>query len=118
MEQEFTDQLKHSLENIAAQLYGAMMKEVKKAIRLEGEDYQTGYQQGLAAGRQKVLENFPVWRIAAKDDYTREPVLALAGEFGYRVVHRGQLVKEGWKYIPIKSLKTLATEVEEYDDER
>lgn len=113
MEQELSQQFTHSIENIAQQLYGVVYKEVKKAIRLEGQDYQTGYEQGVVAGKKKVLENFPMWKIAPKDDYVRETVLAGAGEFGMRVLHRGQLIKEGWKYIPIKSLKILPTEVTE-----
>lgn len=60
-----------------------------------------------------MLENFPIWKIAPADDYVRETVLAGAGEFGMRVLHRGQLIKEGWKYIPIKSLKILPVEVQE-----
>lgn len=115
MEQELSQQFTHSIENIAQQLYGVVYKEVKKAIRLEGQDYQTGYEQGVVAGKKKVLENFPMWKIAPKDDYVRETVLAGAGEFGMRILHRGQLIKEGWKYIPIKSLKILPTEVTEED---
>ena len=111
--EQFSEQFIHSIDNIAHQLYGAMLKEVKKQIKLEGEDFQTGYQQGLDAGKKKALENFPMWKIAEKDDYVRETVLAGAGEFGMRVLHRGQLIKEGWKYIPIKSLKILPVEVEE-----
>lgn len=115
MEQELSQQFTHSIENIAQQLYGVVYKEVKKAIKLEGQDYQTGYEQGIVAGKKKVLENFPMWKIAPKDDYVRETVLAGAGEFGMRVLHRGQLIKEGWKYIPTKSLKILPTEVTEED---
>ena len=110
-EQQFSEQFLHSLENVAQQLYGAMYKEVKKAIKLEGQDYQTGYEQGVAAGKKKILENFPMWRIAEKDDYIREMVLAGAGEFGMRVLYRGQLIKAGWKYIPIKAIKMLPVEV-------
>ena len=117
MEYELSEQFTHSIENIAQQLYGAMYKEVKKAIKLEGQDYQTGYEQGVAAGKKKVLENFPMWKIAPKDDYIRESVLAGAGEFGMRVLYRGQLIKEGWKYIPIKSLKVLPVEVIDKNDE-
>ena len=116
MEQALSQQFTHSIENIAQQLYGVVYKEVKKAIRLEGQDYQTGYEHGVVAGKKKVLENFPMWKIAPKDDYVRETVLAGAGEFGMRVLHRGQLIKEGWKYIPIKSLKILTTEVTEEDN--
>ena len=39
MEYELSEQFTHSIENIAQQLYGAMYKEVKKAIKLEGQDY-------------------------------------------------------------------------------
>lgn len=113
MEQELSQQFTHSIENIAQQLYGVVYKEVKKAIRLEGQDYQTGYEQGVVAGKKKVLENFPMWKIAPADDYVRETVLAGAGEFGMRVLHRGQLIKAGWKYISIKSLKLLPVEIEE-----
>lgn len=114
MEQlELSEQFKHSLENVAAQLYGAMLKEVKKTIKLEGQDYQTGYQQGVEAGKKKILEHFPVWKIQPNDDYIRETVLAGCGEFGMKVLHRGQLIKAGWKYIPIKSLKMLGVEVPE-----
>ena len=115
MEQEFSDIFKHSIENVAQQLYGVVYKEAKKQIKLEGADYQTGYEQGIVAGKKKVLENFPMWKIAPKDDYVRETVLAGAGEFGMRVLHRGQLIKEGWKYIPIKSLKILPTEIAKED---
>ena len=114
MEQlEFSDQFKHSLECIANQFYGVIHKEVKKTIKLEGQDYQTGYQQGVEAGKKKVLENFPVWKIQPNDDYLRETVLAGCGEFGMKVLHRGQLIKAGWKFIPIKSLKMLGVEVPE-----
>lgn len=113
MEQEFSEQFKHSIENVITQLYGVMLKEVKKQIKSEGDDYQTGYQQGVEAGKKKVLENFPMWKIAAKDDYVPETVLAAAGEYGMRVIHRGQFIKEGWKYIPIKSLRILPVEVDE-----
>lgn len=111
MEQEFSEQFNRALENVAQQLYNAMYKEIKKTIKLEGQDFQTGYEQGLAAGKKKLLENFPMWKIAEQDDYVRESVLAGAGEFGMRVIHRGQLIKAGWKYIPIKSLKMLPVEV-------
>lgn len=113
--EQFSEQFKVSLENIAEQLYNVTLKEVRKSIKAEGLDYQTGYEQGVAAGKKKVLENFPMWKIAQKDDYTKETILALAGEFGYRIVYRGQLVKEGWKYISIKTLKILPTEVEGMD---
>lgn len=118
MEQEFTDKFKHALENIARQFYGAIYKETKQAIKLEGDDFQTGYQQGYATGKKTVLENFPMWRIAPKDDYLKEQVLAGTGEFGMRVLHRGQLIKEGWKYIPIKSLKILPKEINTDEEQR
>ena len=110
MEQEFSEQFKHSLENIAQQFYGAMYKEVKKTIKLEGQDFQTGFEQCVAHSKKKLLENFPMWKIASADDYVRETILAGAGEFGMRVLHRGQLIKAGWKYISIKSLKILPVE--------
>lgn len=116
MEQEFTQQLTHAIDNIAHQLYGAILKDVKKRIKLEGEDYATGHQQGLAEGKRVALEKFPMWKIAPKDDYIRETVLAAAGEFGFRIVYRGQLIKEGWKYISIKALKFLPTEVVEEEE--
>lgn len=115
--EQFSEQFKVSLENIAGQLYNAMLKECKKAIKAEGMDYQSGFEEGIRTGKNKVLENFPCWKIAPKDDYTRETVLALAGEFGYRVVYRGQLIKEGWKYISIKTLKMLPVEVVEEGEE-
>lgn len=111
--EQFSEQYKTALENIAGQLYNATLKECKRAIRLEGQDYQTGFEQGIAQGKRKLLENFPMWKIAEKDDYLRETVLAGAGEFGMRVLHRGQLIKEGWKYISIKSLKLLPVEISE-----
>ena len=111
-QQEFTEQFKAALGNIAQQLYNALYKEVKKAIKLEGKDYQTGFEQGIAQAKKQLYEHFPMWQIAPADDYVRESVLAGAGEFGMRVLHRGQLIKEGWKYIPIRSLKMLPTEVE------
>ena len=114
--EQFSEQFIHSIDAITQQLYGAMLKEVKKSIKLSGEDYQTGYQQGVEAGKKKVLENFPMWKIAQKDDYLKETVLALAGEFGYRIIYRGQLIKAGWKYIPIKSLKILPVEVQEDEE--
>lgn len=115
--QQFTEQFLHSLENIATQFYNALVKEVKKDIRLEGQDYQTGYQQGLAEGRRRLLENFPMWKIAPADDYLRETVLAGCFDLGMRVLYRGQLIKEGWKYIPIKALKMLPKEVAETEGE-
>lgn len=111
MEQELSARFTHSIENVAQQLYGAMYKEIMNSIRLEGKDFQTGYEQGVAAGKRKVLENFPMWKIAQADDYLHEAVLAGTGEFGMRVLYRGQLIKKGWKYISIKSLKILLTEV-------
>lgn len=117
MEPELSEQFNRVLENVSQQLYNAMYKEVKKAIKLEGQDYQTGYEQGLAAGKKKVLENFPMWKIAPCDDYVRETVLAGAGEFGMRIIYRGQLIKAGWKYIPIKSVKMLPVEITEEKEE-
>lgn len=114
--EQFSEQFKTALENIAGQLYNATLKECKKAIKAEGMDYQSGFEEGIRTGKNKVLKNFPCWKIAPKDDYTRETVLALAGEFGYRVVYRGQLIKEGWKYIPLKSLKMLPVEAEEGEE--
>lgn len=115
--EQFSEQFKVSLENISGQLYNAMLKECKRAIKAEGMDYQSGFEEGIRTGKNKVLENFPCWKIAPKDDYTRETVLALAGEFGYRIVYRGQLIKEGWKYIAIKTLKILPVEVVEEGEE-
>ena len=114
--ERISEQFKAAIENVAGQLYNATLKECKKAIRAEGADYDSGYRDGLAAGKAKVLEHFPAWHIATKDDYTKETVFALAGEFGYRTVYRGQLLKEGWKYIPIKSLKVLPV-IEEDENE-
>ena len=51
-----------------------------------------------------------------RNDYTRETVLALAGEFGYRLIWKGNLIKEGWKYISLKALKILPVEVEVKED--
>lgn len=107
--EQISEQFKAAIENVAGQLYNATLKECKKAIRADGADYDSGYRDGLAAGKQKVLENFPAWRIAERDDYLKETCLAMAGEFGYRVIRRGQLIKEGWKYIPLKALKILPT---------
>lgn len=113
MEQEFTEQFTHALGNIAHQLYGAMQKEVSKQLAAEGKDYAAGYRQGLQEGKQKILEHFPMWKIAPADDYLKESVLAGTGEFGMRVLHRGMLIKAGWKYVPIKALKMLLTEATE-----
>ena len=115
MEQEFTEQFKHSLENIAQQFYNTFYKEIKKVIKGEGQDYQTGFEQGIAQAKKQLYEHFPMWKVAPADDYTRETILAGCGEFGMRVLHRGQLIKEGWKYIPIRSLKMLPTEIDTTD---
>lgn len=112
MEQEFTEQFKAALGNIAQQFYNALYKEAKKAIKVEGQDYQTGFEQGIAHAKKQLYEHFPMWKIAPSDDYLRETVLAGCGEFGMKVLHRGQLIKEGWKYIPIRSLKLLPLEME------
>ena len=117
MAQQFSEQFKVALENIAGQLYNATLKEAKKAIKAEGKDYQTGYQQGYVAGKNTVLENFPMWRIAPCDDYVKETVLALAGEFGRKIIWRGQLIKAGWKYISVKALRILPVEVDEVPEE-
>lgn len=111
--EQFSEQFTHSLENVIQQLYGVMLKEVKKQIKAEGQDYQSGYEQGVEVGKKKVLENFPMWKIAPKDDYVYETVLALAGQLGYKLLYRGQLIKAGWKYIPLKSLKILPTDVQD-----
>ena len=47
--EQFSEQFIHSIDNIAHQLYGAMLKELKRRIKLEGEDFQTGFQQGIEA---------------------------------------------------------------------
>lgn len=117
MEQELSAQFTKALENVSMQLYNAMYKEVKRVIKLEGQDYQTGFQQGVETGKKKVLDNFPMWKIAPADDYLRETVLAGCSDLGMRLLHRGQLIKAGWKYIPLKALKILPTEViEEKED--
>ena len=112
MEHEFTEQFQRALGNIAQQFYGALYKEAKKAIKSEGLDYQTGFEQGIAQAKKQLYEHFPMWKVAPAEDYTRETILAGCGEFGMRVLHRGQLIKEGWKYIPIRSLKMLPTEID------
>lgn len=113
METEFSQQFEQALRNIAQQFQGAMMKEVKKAIKAEGHDFEGGYQQGYRAGKETILEHFPAWKISPKDDYVTEAVLAMCSGFGMRVLYRGQLIKEGWKYISIRSLKLLPVEEEE-----
>lgn len=110
---EFTEQFKHSIENVAKQVYGIVYKEAKKAVNRECGDFQKGYAQG----KQSALANFPMWKIAKNDDYVGETTLALAKEFGPRVLHRGQLIKSGWKYIPIKSLKMLLTEMPQEEEQ-
>lgn len=116
MENEFSQQFEQAVRNIAQQLYGAMYKQVKKDMQQEGKDYQGGYTDGYRAGKDTILHNFPAWKEAQKDDYAMEQVVALAGEFGTKVLHRGMLIKAGWKYISVKSLKLLPKEVEDGAD--
>lgn len=116
-DQELSQQLTRLLENVANQFYNAIYKEVKKNIRLEGDDYQTGYKQGVEAAKRKLLENFPMWKVAEKDDYLSENVITCWGEFGTKILYRGQFIKKGWRYITIKSLKTLPVEVVNENEE-
>lgn len=105
---ELSNQVLHSLKNIGEQFYQVLYKEVKRNMVLEGKDYEAG----VFAGKQEVLKKLPVWKISNTDDYVETTTLTTSAEFGPRILRRGQLIKAGWKYIPIRDLKVLGTEVD------
>ena len=115
-EKELSYIFKHSVANIATQLYNVTLKEVNRQIKEDGQTYQNGYEKGFADGKNHVLQGFPMWHVASADDYASETLFCRAGEFGSRIVYRGQLIKAGWKFIPISALRQLPIEVPESEE--